>query len=1101
MSLFWVSLFAFTAYLVLDKWLLPLIGRQTFQSKFAEMTKVGWLAALAFARRFTLIAAATFFGLWSLINLMGWLSAALPDLAWMHESFLGALVGLNSFLGSIAVGKAIAFLLLLSTILLMLVVRNAKSQAKQLYNTLQQANADGTLPVQEPSEEMLETERQIAHAREQYVRVFHVPEDEMTALEKQEKRKFLELLQQLIPAMQSRIQELDIRRRIIPALTAKIPPPPADNRTWWGRFATFFTSRGLVYTISRASGTLATVGLILLMVSFTAANRSMIIDLSDGLSKQIANLQLQSKSRQLNLEWEKSLLVNTPSTSQTEEKWEEEDEEALNGIARQFELAVSDMLGESTAAVPRAVAFQVKVNAVRENIIKTYAYRADGTMRDGFKVAEQGARMSDASREGRAAKEFSKKYANEGLGQEPKTEAGKRYKEKLRQQVKHSPRGQTAWQTMKGKYHAAKSTVKTAFTTAATPRQVMGMMFDQVLTGVTDIPGESFADDMASRATKKAGGETFKYWAEYKMDKFTADLAGKASFQEATANAGSKTCTAEQFIQYAVDDMDFPKVEDLDQRLNEYRPSLEHDDLGPKKPQAKAALEKYSRTVKAEGPHVFAEAVSDYKYHFPGQTGAQSESIAAEMAGEVAEHLNKPRSNSNGTSGKYSSSGSSGKPYASSSVPSARARSFGALRGFRRIGGVLIGRESANPDTQVDFRDITWQAQENDRLEILMHRADGKTISAGIFEKDVVHQALAYVADGRLITATMISAKPMPYFKILVHPTLINTDLGCRAINVDRLVDKYAREDERVARVLEAFQYQSFLYQYAALKMATNHAPASELGAIGAMLVQYEAKLEEKWSDVYQLLDRGEIFSDSDRSHIAAKPKYYNSEVVRQLSSCMRACGGSYTTFQSLLSQKYVAVERIEDILRVETEEWSGVREMPYSVDGELSFLRPAAGQNPNLFPLDFIRQIVYVPSSFSSEEDSAEESVDENPWEFPQLQRTHAIEELVWKGIRSNQADRRVFERMRDFTTLQRLFRAMVSGQLGYDFPVEKLHVLAYGTRSAVREIETPTWNYNPLADLMTTLRASSEEEKKAYEELSKALGTSDPKNKNPCE
>ncbi|MBK9335152.1 MAG: hypothetical protein IPM98_00650 [Lewinellaceae bacterium] len=882
-----------------------------------------------------------------------------------------------------------------------------------------------------------------------------------------------------MPALENHVKELDIRRRILPALADNTPPPPAQKESWLGRIATFFTSKGMVYAISRTSGSIATVGLILLMLSFTVANKRMITDLSDGLSKRFANLQLQNQSRELS----ERLLENVAPAPKTEDSWDEEDEEALNGIARQFELAVSDMLGAGASATPRAVAFQVKVNAIRENIIKTYAYRPDGSLRQGFKVAEQGARMADVSPEGRAAKEFSQKYARDGVGHEPKTEAGKRYKEKLRQQVKSSPRGQTVWQTIKGKY----ATAKTAFSTAATPRQVVGMMFDQALTGVMDIPGESFTDNLASRAAKKAGGETFKYWAEYKMDKFTADLAGKASLQQAATNAASKTCTAEQFVQYAVDDIDFPKVENLDNRLREYRPSLEHDDLGHRRPQAKAAIQKYA-SASAKNMGTYAEAVSDYKYHFPGQAGAQAESVAAEVAQGVAESLGP---------NKVSSS-SSGKSVAKSSVPVKRARSFSALRGFRRIGGVLIGRDPKNPDTQADFRNISWQEQDG-RLGILLHRADGKTISAGSYEKDVVHQALAYVADGRLVTATMISAKPMPYFKILVHPTLVNTDLGCRAINVDRLVDKYAREDTRIARVLEAFNYQSFLYKYAALKMATNQVPSDELGEMGQVLAQYEDQIEGNWSSIYDVLGDGAILADPGRSHIAAKPNYYNSEVVRQLRACLSGSAGSYPLFLSLISQKNVLAQSIGDILKVETEEWSGVREMPYSVDANLSFMRPAAGQNPNLFPLDFIRQIVYVPTSFSEGAEDADESVDENPWEFPQLQRTGVIEELVWEGISTDPADRRVFERMRDFTLMQRLFRAAVNGQLGYDFPVERLYDLAQATRSAVQEIETPTWNYNPFADMMIMMRSSAEE-KAAYEELRNVLGAGDPKNQDPC-
>ena len=177
MSLFMASLCAFVAYLTLDKWLLPFTERRTFQSKFSEMTKVGWMAALAFARRFALLAAATFGGLWLLINLMGWLSHAMPSATWMNEAFLGALVSLNSFLGSIAVGKVVAFLLLLSAILVVMVVRNAKSQATQTYESLRQAAAGGSLPPLDPSESMLEATQHMEHARSEYFRVAHLPDD------------------------------------------------------------------------------------------------------------------------------------------------------------------------------------------------------------------------------------------------------------------------------------------------------------------------------------------------------------------------------------------------------------------------------------------------------------------------------------------------------------------------------------------------------------------------------------------------------------------------------------------------------------------------------------------------------------------------------------------------------------------------------------------------------------------------------------------------------------------------------------------------------------------------------------------------------------
>lgn len=1076
MSLLIASGCALLIYWALNSWLLPLIERHTFQSKFAEMTKIGWLAALAFTRRFALIAAATFGGFWLIVNFMGLLCNVFPSMDWMHESFLTALNNLNTYLDFISVGKVFVIFLLLSTILLVVVVRKAKSIAHQEYQSLQKNADNGKLPELEPSEEMLEAAKKLESAQSEYSRLLNISDEEIDDVEKRKKEYFINLFSKAIPEMKRYIRDLDIRRRLLPALAAKTPVPPMADNTWRSRLLTFFTSQGMIHTISRTSGAISTVGLILLMVSFAAANKTIIANFSGDISKRISSVQLQNKRNELNEVWKNSLLKDVPATAKR--TWSEEDKRILDGIAREFELAIAHKLGERAGVVPRSVAFRVKANAIRENIIKTYAYRPDGSLLEGFKVAAQGEYLTDLSPDSRAAKEFSQKYATHGLGDSPKTQMGLRFKEYTQKRINDSPSGKAIWDNMIVKY-------KESFSTSATPRQVTGMMLDQFVTGITDFNSASFTDNIASRAAKKAGVEVMKDLLEYKMDQFITDLAGKASLAEAIDNAASSDFAADKLVQYAVNDFDFPSIEKMDNSLSDYRPALEFDDLGSKRASVKTATRNFVAAASSDNPVSFAESVSDYAHHFPGQAGVQDLSLAAEITDAVVDNFPSP-------------GGGNSTRLARSSAPAVRARSFGALRGFRRIGGVLIGREPNNPQVQVDFRNISWRQQANNRLEILMHRSDGTIISAGSYEKDVVHQALAYIADGRLVTATMISAKPMPYFKILLHPALVNTDLGCRAINVDRFVDKYAREDARVSHALEAYKIQALLYEYAELKMLANSMRSSTPAQFSRALAKYEAEVKKHWSLIYKRLEGGAIFFVPDRSHIAARPSYYSSIVVTRLAKCLMRCKGSYQDFQSHLSQQTISTS--SNILKVETEEWSGVREMSYKVDANLSFLRPGTGQNSNLFPLNFMRQIVYIPNSSSDNDEGTEEEVDENPWEFPYLQRTRAIEELVWKGIISNPADRRVFERMRDFTKLQRLFRVAINGQLGYDFPVEKLHNLAQITRSAVKEIETPTWNYNPIADIMKTLQFKSEGEKKAYLELTKALGTSDMKNRYPC-
>ena len=143
-----------------------------------------------------------------------------------------------------------------------------------------------------------------------------------------------------------------------------------------------------------------------------------------------------------------------------------------------------------------------------------------------------------------------------------------------------------------------------------------------------------------------------------------------------------------------------------------------------------------------------------------------------------------------------------------------------------------------------------------------------------------------------------------------------------------------------------------------------------------------------------------------------------------------------------------------EALFPADNHQVSGVREMPYSIDSELSFLRPGPNQNPDLFPLDFIRQIVSKPKN------TGESNPEEAPWIFPQ-QSSGLVTRMVSAGVKKYPADGAALDQFRNFTLLQRLFKTAFEGGFGHHFPVEKLSEMAGATRTALHESQTPAWDF----------------------------------------
>lgn len=1090
MNLLLVSLLSLLAWRFFGKITIPWIKKRPFsKSQFSVAAKAGWISIMAYIQKFFLLAAVVYGAIWLFLAIMNVIAKVFSGSERIVSGFFSFLITFNQWIDGVNASKALPVLIILSIIFIVLIVRNAQHYALSVYSKLSKDYDEGKLANLENTPEMDEVDQQLAKAREEWNRFRSMPIDMDVPGNMAMHNEFSDRLTKLISSLEARRKELvakrkepEINSRVMAEMEKGAKEKKPAGSSWKERLLIFFTSQGLVKTIYNTSKSLGTVGLAMVFLSFLVASKSAISSDALKVAQEIASLELAAKQKELDDNWRKGLDQDIPQEDEEvaddAADWTDEDEEALDYIAQEFEEAIADQFAVEVGPVDPITAFRFRANAIKEHVIRTFAYH-NGQLRAGFEVAEQGARMPNGSADQAFSKKYSKTYSEKVNKKGPSTLHGKEFREKLEKKVKSN---KSVLQKFRSSYRAAMK----SFTTPATPKDVLGMIFSQSIDGMMEgiIPEGDIESKIAKDFLNKTGEKAYKAWVEVKMSQFTDDLIHR-SYGEAVENVAKATKPAEKFVAYAMQDMEFPPVEKIADDLFRYPPAVDHQPLTPTQVNnTKTAIKNLANSVPEAKPSVFAEALTDFKYYFPGQPGMDLESAAAELLTPPRGGPDKPRPVAPGTS-----------------TPNVRARNFTALKGFRRIGGVLIGQEPSNSgQTGVNFNDISWTDLGN-QMEIFLHRADGQVISAGIYDKDIVHQALVYVADGRLITVTMVTGKPLPFLKILPHPALTDTDLGCKAIGLDRLVDKYAGPDNDpiIEKALSSFQYQNLLYTYACLKAAANKSVNNQY-LLAGYITEMEIKIQAAWGKIYTSLDGGEVLYDRAQSHLFSKPEYYDNQIVQVIRLSLKGSGGDLESFLNSMENARADGD-LESLLKVESEQWSGVRELPYKIDPGLSFLKPRPSDNADLYPLSFIRQIVFNPTNFS-EDDSYTEQIDEEPWEFPTLKIKGAIENMVWEGVQSNAADMLVLERMKSFTLMQRVFRAAMNGDFGLEFPVEKLAALATATRAYVQNVPTPTWNSSGMSwsDLSYQLSELTAEQREAYYLLWTSQDVENVKNKRPC-
>jgi hypothetical protein len=271
-----------------------------------------------------------------------------------------------------------------------------------------------------------------------------------------------------------------------------------------------------------------------------------------------------------------------------------------------------------------------------------------------------------------------------------------------------------------------------------------------------------------------------------------------------------------------------------------------------------------------------AEPVTTYRDEFPSHLSAPRPTVRAELESKlIPKEWSVPA------------------PAAGRPLPS---RNIDALRRLPRVGGVLIGQEPA-ADSTLNLVDLRWEVS-GPSVRLVLVGADRQEFRSRSYPRSLVYHALNYAADGRKVAVTICEAYPLKEHSILLHPTLVDTPLGSRVIELDQLINRFAGEDPLYKKLTQEFQAQMALYRWAWAKriLALGDSDIAEFGRVvedkhRADFLKGAEHLRESARQVVAADPKGlaEAFAargslgDPQRCPLTAQRQYFEEKLVQRL--------------------------------------------------------------------------------------------------------------------------------------------------------------------------------------------------------------------------
>lgn len=851
---------------------------------------------------------------------------------------------------------------------------------------------EGDWPELEPNEQMKEIEQEIIKSE---VLIAELTEQNKDNDLDEKINELIDFHQKLI----STYQAIDISRR----MEVEVEPEPESeqDKTLLTKIRLLFVSQGMVNTLKQGGSLTFILGVLILFPSMLSA-------VGDSLNKQ-AQVKLASNNDLLEdlrfkiavnkSESALKTVVNKiekqpPEKDKESSQLTEEDETALDQLASAFEQNAFST--QSVGQLSRAAAHvslrhsakqQILVNVSRNN--NMLEVNADATLKDSVK---QFVELDSLAKR------------NKG----PITAVGKQFRQELVDNIVE--KAPSTWEQMK----SATQSARVAFQTPANPTQIKSMMVSNIVGNLIQAPDLNGISKAVQSGSSTIAGDTLADLYKAEANQFIREVVETADLNQAVEKfkTSNRVEVPERFQPSLAQKLsDIPSSEELKLAFESNPPSLK---LIEQADMVKSSqLVKNIGKVSGQGASIPVDALASFADYFPGFQGEERTTSKAKANPKAIQ----------GTKIAYS-----------------RARSYVKLRGYSRIGGVLIGRLPEN-EKYLDTENFRWQKY-GEFIGLYLKLRGMEEVFLGKFHQEIVLSALGYAADGRVTTVTMVSSEPVYDLKILLHPALVDSAVGCYAIRLDQLADEQtsivAEINKSRSKSNTAIENIEFLYTYAwAIQLQTlverNVFIRNEF-AQNEQLSTYPLYASQIIENYQKKAENIALSQDFDLTFAKEKSAFFSGRLVRRVEKCSKE-----KNFKACLAN---GIPTMSDPFKnlwwlypaPKTTEWSGVREEPYVLDENLAFLNVNASNA--LWPLRYMVQRVFTSEPVFAKD--PELYIDEQPYEFTQVNKLFS--ETLPAEFAQNAEKASVSMTMRNFVILQRLFRLALSGHLGDTFPLQAL-------------------------------------------------------------
>jgi hypothetical protein len=1049
----------------------------------ASIRRAALLAVLGHVRGVLLVTTLTTVVLMGIVFALGWMApAATVDQigasiealqGWQHK-----LAGFGPYWGA-------AVILLLVLALGIYAYRSGKLRMEKAFGRvldqelerLKRKLQNGEWEPLPPTPEMLKVQEALNQQQAQ----LQALQESASSLEEEVLLALQEQTARQIHMLEEYWKVLDIQRRIDLKLdpdAAALPPP----RTWWEKVQTFFISQGLLACLGRGRRLLYLASLVLLVPCLMGVYSPKVGTALGNRVVALEDLRFRLTQEEARKEWQQAKL----GLGEPVHKLTEEDKQTLTALAHQFETKMAAAVAWPEPQAARWMpSYTLRATAVREQILNHAAAHAPTRL-------EKHPSMANAPNLEPKERSFLKIYEKAGKAPAVTTEAGKRVLVELQDAAGRSP---SLMQRLKAQLKSFQVPAGRQGLSAELANQMIGALLGEAPEVHTLLGGL----DVKKAQTVLARLQ------ETSADRFLTELARGTKVERAL-----NIVTVDNPLRPVVRPAEMAELKQVMKttfnslpeknalaKLTDHPPSVDtlmESHINPQRLTDAVKELKTRAPLMEQSPNRLTQSLAGYRDEFPPFLKAEAKTLRGQF---IETHF--PQRN----------------------VPAAQveriyqqnfslSRSFGRLQGFSRVGGVLIGRKvSGGEGAGLSVKNIRWETSGSGVRQVLV-LADGRELRSRVHPKSLVYQALAYAADGRKVAVTICTTYPLGEASVLLHPTLVDTPLGRRIIELDQFINRYASEDEEREAVLRNLYAQVALYKLAWAKLVLGLEPAAFDPLIGMIR---EDKRKEFREGILQQLEYARwragriaddpltkhlaaealkdpaLLTDPERSPLTTRKNYFEETLVKLLVRSTRgprtvaAFGRSFepsarAEFNRLMAdfsqtnRRFAesveqANERLNKNLQTilcwlrdppEFELRGIVREKPFTAT-PANVLCPDGTPVPQ--PFDFFLQMVFTSSPIRADDAAqADEVTEERAWEIRTL--TKAIQDKVFQALAKDKRAHAILTDAAEFALLQRLFGMALQHHFGEDFPVERLAALAEATAPAKRPAGTRTLRWD---------------------------------------